>query len=172
MNPALQDASRSPAMDTSAPPARRLLVPLTADEDSRWGVAYARQLHAAGTDVEVCLLNVGETVHSWELLRSRTEAEIAAFQADRAASFIEEAGRSLGAEGILFRGLFRRGEVVFTLLDVAEELQCDEIVVPRSQGGLLGCLSRGIVADIRRRQRRIPIVTVDAGGRRVDDRRH
>lgn len=173
MNHARQEVSRRNAMDTSAAPSRRrLLVPLTADDDSRWGVAYALRLHAEGIDVEVCFLNVGETVTRWELLRSRTQAEIAAFQADRADAFIEDAARPLIAEGIPYRGLFRHGEIAFTILDTADELQCDEIVMPQPQGGVLDCLSRKRVADVMRHQRRIPVVAVDADGNRADSRLH
>jgi len=173
MNHARPQADHGIAMDTSAAPShRRLLVPLTADDDSRWGVAYALRLHAGGAEVEVCFLNVGEKVTRWELLRSRTQAEIAAFQADRADAFIEEAARPLVAEGIAYRGLFRHGEIVFTILDAADELQCDEIVMPQPQGGVLDCLSRRLVAEVKRRQRRIPVVTVDAEGRAADTRLH
>lgn len=171
MNPARQALSRS-AMESAPSPRHRLLIPLTADEDSRWGVAYARHLQAAGREVEVCFLNVGEAVTSWELLRSRTQAEIAAFQAERAEAFAEEAARPLVAEGIAHRALFRRGEIVFTILDVAEELACNEIVMPPPHRGMLGCLSRNLVAEVQRAQRMVPVVIVDAEGRPADAKLH
>ncbi len=61
----------------------RLLVPVNANDDSRWGITYALRLHAQGRAVEVCCLNVGEPVTQWEVLRFRTQADIARFQAER-----------------------------------------------------------------------------------------
>ena len=62
---------------------RRLLLPINASEESRWGLKYARQLHESGTPVEAILLNVGEPVTQWQVLRFRTQQEIAEFQSAR-----------------------------------------------------------------------------------------
>ena len=145
----------------------RVLVPINANEDSRWGIAYALGLHAAGTPVEVCLLHVGEPVTQWEVLRFRTQDEISRFQSERAQAFLADACQPLEARDISCRGHFRRGEVVFCILDLAEELACDEIVMPAPQGGLLGLLSKGIVAEVRQRVREGRIVLVDEAGNPV-----
>lgn len=144
--------------------ALRLLVPINANDDSRWGIAYALRLHAAGTAIEVCLLHVGEPVTQWEVLRFRTQDEISRFQSERAETFLEEARQPLAAQDISCRSYFRSGEVVFTILDAAEELACDEIVMPAPLEGLLGLLSKGIVAEIRERNRGSRIVLVDRTG--------
>ncbi len=142
----------------------RLLVPVNANDDSRWGIAYALRLHAQGRAVDVCCLNVGEPVTQWEVLRFRTQAEIARFQAERAQAFIEEACAPLSAERIPCRGFFKRGSVVFSILDTAEELACDAIVMPPPAGGLLGLLSKEIVATVMRKSRTVPVITVDRRG--------
>lgn len=142
----------------------RLLVPVNANDDSRWGIAYALRLHALGRAVEVCCLNVGEPVTQWEVLRFRTQAEIARFQAERAQAFIEEACAPLAAGRIPCRGFFKRGGVVFSILDTAEELACDAIVMPPPAGGLLGLFSKEIVAAVMRKSRAIPVITVDRHG--------
>lgn len=142
----------------------RLLVPVTAEDDSRWGVAYALRRHADRQQVDVCLLNVGEFIDQWEVLRYRTQAEIAAFQLDRAEGFFDEAAEPLRERGIPWRGIFRRGKIVFTILDAAEELGCHEIVMPRSDAGLFGILSRRVVSSVVRRRRNIPVILVDRDG--------
>ena len=143
---------------------KRLLVPINANEDSRWGAAYALRRREAGDEVEVCFLNVGEIITQWQVLRFRTQAEIAAFQAERAEAFIEEASQALLARDIPCRGYFKQGDIVFSILDTAEELQCDEIVLPLPHHGLGTLFSRDIVAAVARRQRDIPVVTVDRFG--------
>ena len=59
--------------NTSAiPPDAPALLPINANADSRWGVRYALQRQLEGTPVEVVLLNVGEFVTQWQVLRFRT----------------------------------------------------------------------------------------------------
>lgn len=143
----------------------RLLVPINANEDSRWGVTYALHLHDEGRSLEVCFLNVGEIITQWQVLRFRTQTEIAKFQAERAEAFIEEASQPLAAKHIPYRGIFKQGDIVFSILDTAEEMECDEIVMPLAHNGLLSVLSRDIVATVRRQQRDIPVVTINREGK-------
>lgn len=146
----------------------RILVPLNANDDSRWGVQYALRRHAEGRELEVIFLSVGEPITEWEVLRSRTQVEIAQFQAQRAEAFIEEAGIPLNAGSIPCRGLFKQGDVVFLILDAAEELACDEIVMPKPGSGLLHWLSRNISLKVKRQQRAVPVVLVDRTGAPVE----
>ena len=151
-----------------AAPSLHLLVPINAREDSRWALRYAAQRRRDGVRVEVVLLNVGEPVTQWEVLRFRTPQEITQFQSERAQAFIDEASAPLRERGIPVRGVFRQGEIVFSILDVAEEFACDEIVMPHHASCTLGGFLGGdIVSEVRRRQRDIPLVTVDAEGRPV-----
>lgn len=143
---------------------KRLLVPINANDDSRWGAAYALRRHEAGDEVEVCFLNVGEIITQWQVLRFRTQAEIGAFQAERADAFIEEASQALRDAGIQCRGYFKRGDIVFSILDTAEELQCDEIVLPLPHAGWGALLSRDLVAAIARGRRSVDVVMVDHAG--------
>jgi nucleotide-binding universal stress UspA family protein len=150
-----------------AVPMLKLLVPINAREDSRWALRYAAQRRRAGAHVDVVLLNVGEPITQWEVLRFRTQPEITQFQSERAQAFIDEASTTLHELGIPVRGVFRQGGIVFSILDVAEELACDEIVMPREAGALAAFFGGDIVAEVRRRQRGVPLVTVDADGRPV-----
>lgn len=142
----------------------RLLVPITAKEDSRWGVQYALRQHRNGKNVDVVLLNVGEPITQWQVLRFRTQQEIAQFQAERAEAFIEDAAKPLLAGNIPYRGVFKQGDVVFAILDAAEELDCDEIAMPVPKTGLRRHFGRDIVCAVMRRQRNVPVIAVDADG--------
>ena len=73
----------------------RLLLPIDATEESRWGIRYALHRHEEGQKIEVILLNIGEPITQWQILRFRTQQEIASFQSDRAQAFIDEASQPL-----------------------------------------------------------------------------
>ena len=143
---------------------RRLLLPICASEDSRWGIEYARQLKRAGTPVEAVLLNVGEPVTNLYVLHFRTQREIEEFQASRAQYFIDEASQQLAGDGIACRGVFRQGDLVFSILDAAEELACDEVVMPAERSALARLFGNGTSDRVRRRQRHVPVVQVDRQG--------
>ena len=150
----------------------RLLLPIDATERSRWGIRYVLARHRSGQAVEAALLFVGEPITSWQVLRFRTHEEIARFQSQRAHYLLEDAAQPLARNGIPFRALFREGEVVFEILDAAEQLDCSEIVLPAPLPRFLTLLSGDVVREVLRRRRGIPVVTVDEdgipNGRRAD----
>jgi hypothetical protein len=154
------------AMSTIEPRTKslRILVPINASEDSRWGIRYALRRHREGKPLEVILLNIGEIITQWQVLRFRTQQEIAQFQSERAQAFIEEASQLLTAENIPCRGLFKQGDIVFSILDAAEELDCDEIAIPTPKKWLSNLFSRDIVVDVQQQQRDVPVVVVNSQG--------
>jgi hypothetical protein len=143
---------------------RRFLLPIDATERSRWGIPYVRARHRAGQVTDVALLFVGEPITDWRVLRFRTHDEIARFQSQRAHFLLEEAAQPLVRDGIPVRALFREGELAFEILDAAEQLECSEIVLPTPPPRLLTLLSGDVVRAVLRRQRGIPVVTVDENG--------
>jgi hypothetical protein len=161
-----RDAANQGAKTDASPNTalRRLLLPIDATARSRWGIAYARALRRRGQAIEATLLSIGEPVTNWEVLRFRTHDEIARFQAERARYFLEEAAQPLTADGIPCRTLFREGEVVFEILDAAEQLDCTEIVLPAPAPRLIALFSDDTVRKILRQQRGIPVVIVDENG--------
>lgn len=142
----------------------RILIPINANEDSRWGIRYALRRQQEGRAVEVILLNVGEPITEWEVLRFRTQQEISRFQEESAQRFIGEATALLMTANISCRGIFSQGELVFSILDSAEQSGCHEIVMPRSIAGLSSCFSRNIVRAVKRGRRDIPVVVVNVEG--------
>ena len=145
----------------------RLLLPIDALDDSRWGIEYAWRRQQAGTRVEATLLNVGEPIRQWEVLRFRTQQEIADFQSERAEQFIADGRRRLDEHGVACHGVYKQGELVSTIIDTAEQLACDEIVMSAPHTFLGGLFSRRIVAALRRRRPNIPLVVVDRAGARL-----
>lgn len=146
----------------------RLLIPITAAEDSRWGIRYALRLKAEGSRIEVIFLNVGEIITDWQALRFRTQAELARFQSERAQAFIDEASALLLEHDIPFRGLFRRGNPVFCIPDVAEELDCHQIVLPLPSGSICKLFSQNITGTIMQKNHIARIIAVDQDGRPAD----
>jgi len=146
----------------------RLLIPVTAAENSRWGVRYALRLKEQGHQVEVIFLNVGEIITDWQALRFRTQAEIAEFQSQRAQTFIDEASSLLPARDVGFRGLFRRGDPVFCIPDTAEELDCNQIVMPLPAKRICSFFSKNVTATIMQKNNVVPVIIVDQDGRHAD----
>ena len=145
----------------------RLLVPINATDESRWGIRYALRQHREGKPIEVVLLNIGEPVTQWQVLRFRTQQEVAEFQALRAQSFIDDASAALVAENVPWRGLFRQGKRVFSILDAAEELECHQIVMPAPKKSVANIFCGGVVSGVRQEQRDVPLVVVNSAGEPV-----
>ena len=59
---------------------------------------------------------------------------------------------------------YREGDIVFQILDVAEQLECDEIVLPMPYPRWGRLLSLDIVREVTRRQRSVPVTTVNRQG--------
>ena len=141
---------------------RRLLIPLDATERSRWALRYALAHRDRVSHVD--LLFVAEPVTSLEVLRFRTQADIAAFQQQTARWLLEDAAQALQAAGISVASHFREGDVARQIVQTAEELGDDAIVLPPPHRRWLNFLTRGIVRRIVRHARATPIVHVDHGG--------
>ncbi len=65
---------------------------------------------------------------------------------------------------IEFAAYVRSGPIVFTILDAAEELACDEIVVPAQDNVWLRLLSRQVVTILMARQRSASLLAVGRNG--------
>lgn len=142
----------------------RVLIPINADTDSQNGVQYALRRQREGHGVYVALLNVGEPLGGFKHLRFRTQEEINRVQTRQAVSFFETAATPLEAAGLDYCCLFKEGDVVFSILDAAEQLECDEIAMPLPKPWWWSFLSREIVPLVVLNRRHIPVVTVDGDG--------
>lgn len=156
--PSLPTQSPAPAADRL-----RLLVPIGAGEISSAAVRYALRQEASGVAVQVCLLHVEEPPGQWELLRhARLNGRAVR---ERIEAALAQVAEPLEQRAIPYAGYLRAGGIVFAILDAAEELDCQRIVVPAPQTAWWRrLLSRDVVATLRERQRSVPVVTVSTDG--------
>jgi len=144
--------------------APKLLLPVDATQRSRWGIDYAIARRQSAPGVVISLLHVAEPVKAWQVLRFWTEQEARHFQTERANHLLEDAAEPLRRAGITVDTNYREGDIVFEILDVAEQLGCDEIVLPTPHSRLAGLFSTDVVREIFRRKRSVPVTTVDSRG--------
>lgn len=149
----------------------QLLIPVDATERSRWGLQYALRLRSKAVPLQVYLLFVAEPVTRLEVLRFRTHDEIARFQAESGRYILEDAAQSLAPAGIACEQVYREGDIVFQILDVAEQLGCDEIVLPEPRSPITSLLHRDVAREVLRQARDTLVITIDAQGRTKLDRR-
>lgn len=155
------------SQNTSAAPhpnGLKLLLPVDATERSRWGIRYALRRKRAGHEDNVFLLFVAEPVTNWEVLRFRTQEEVRHFQAEQGQYLLEDAAQPLALAGIPVRQNYREGSIVFQILDVAEQLDCGEIVLPMPRSRWSSLFSTDVVREVVRLKRGIPVCTVNADG--------
>lgn len=142
----------------------KLLVPIDATERSRWGIQYAKQCWASGRDVEVVLLAVAEPITSWQVLRFLSQERVRLLQAERARYLLEDAAQALRKDGVAVQMHYKEGDIAFEILDAAEQLECDEIVLPAPYPTWKRLFAPDIVPEVLAGQRSVPVVTVNAAG--------
>lgn len=156
------DPSGATEITRHLPMQRRQLIPVKTSKDAVWAVDYVRRQISRGGVVSACLLHIDEDPPPW-----RTHAGKLATHNQRSYRRLDifaEAMSMLDGTDIEIAAYLRSGPVVFSILDAAEELDCNEIIVPAPQTGLLRLLSRDIVTMLIAKQRAVPVVTVDRRG--------
>ena len=142
----------------------RLLLPVDATERSRWSIAYVLALDRRKTPVEVHLLFVAEPITNLHVLRFRTRTEIAAFQRQYGQWQLDDAIVPLRQSGIPVRTHFREGNIAFEIVDCAEQVACDRIVLPKPHPRWMRLLGGDVVREVIERSVTVPVVTVDRDG--------
>jgi hypothetical protein len=144
---------------------KRLLIPVAASERSRWGVRYALRQQGSGQSVRVVLLFVADPVSAAEVVRFRTHVERARAQAASGAQVLHDAAQPLVAAGVSCQEVYREGDIVAQIGDVAEQLDCDAIVLPRPHARITKLLARDVVREVLKRGGKgVPVVTTDSRG--------
>lgn len=142
----------------------RILIPINADADSRNGVQYALRRQREGYSVDAVLLHIAEPIGGLKHLRHRTRTDITRVQTQQATHFFEVASAPLEAAGLAYCCLYKEGDVVFSILDAAEQQGCDEIAMPLPKPWWWSFLTREIVPLVVLNRRHIPVLTVDDEG--------
>lgn len=141
---------------------RRQLIPVKTSKDAVWAVEYVTHLIGRGWAVSACLLHIDEDQTQWQTLPGGLASHNR--RSHRKHDIFAEAMSMLEGTDIEIAAYLRAGPVVFSILDAAEELDCNEIIVPAPQTGLFRLLSRDIVTTLIAKQRAVPVVAVDRRG--------
>ncbi len=112
--------------------------------------------------MSVCLLHVDESPTRWQV--SIGGAKASNEKRRRTVQVFSAAVRMMEGLDIEFAAYVRSGPIVFSILDAAEELACDEIVVPAQDNVLLRLLSRQVVTILMARQRSARLLAVGRNG--------
>ena len=121
----------------------RLLVPIQEGEDSSAVIAQVIEL-AKQQPISVYLLNVRTPLPSY-VARFIPATEREAFHHENGMRAMQTAIAKLDEAGIAHREEVRVGNKAETILEVAREKHCAEIVVDGHGGGLLGGLGLGSI---------------------------
>lgn len=149
---------------SSSKPRVKLLIPIDGSERARWGLQYARARARRGDELSVELLFVAEPIQNWQVLRFWTRRQVASFQSERGHFLLEDAERFLREAGIPVQSHFREGDAAYQILDAAQALNCQEIVLPAPEQGWLHRLDRNIAREIQGKHPLVRLVVVDAKG--------
>jgi nucleotide-binding universal stress UspA family protein len=136
-----------------------LLMPIKRAGDVIYGARYARRLREWGIAVKINVLHVTPADAAFAALRPRRHADSEAEELLREATLYLERWR-LGCSSFIFSG-----DVVFSILDAAEMLDCQEIVLPAVAAGRwqrLFCCD--VTRRIARASRSATVVLADPDG--------
>jgi hypothetical protein len=140
-------------------------LPLKNAAEVEGAIEYAIRRRAQARMVAVRLLHIEEAAAHWQMLVGGITATATRQRCHQ--DIFAKTLRRLEGLDIEYAAYIRSGPIVFTILDTAEELECDEIVVPAPGTGLMSLWSRDIVLTLLARQRAVPVVAVDKHGMAV-----
>lgn len=135
-----------------------LLMPIKRVADVIYGARYAKRLLDWGIEVKIHLLHVTQAGTS----------PVSAPEHDTpAAALLREAALYLSRSQLDYRTFIFSGDVVFSILDAAELLNCQEIVLPAVKTGAWPRLFSGDIAGrITRSKRGATVVLAEPDGMR------
>ena len=158
-------SSRAMADPGPAPEAnrcRRLLVPVKQLGDVEAALAYVTRSYGAAP-VRLLLLHVKSPPSALALLDVPAQHAMAA-EEGAAGALLARAGRQCEARALQHSSFILSGDVAFSILDAAESLDCDEIVMTRRGDWMRRLFSSETVRKVERMRRHVPLVLVDAAG--------
>lgn len=143
------------------PSSRRLLIPVKNAEGAIGAISYAIRRRAEGFVIRVFLLHVKETFPAWLPMAGDS---LPASKSGESKGVFTELMQMLEGLDIEVSVYVRYGPLVFSILDAAEELDCDEIVVPAPHKGPFRILSHNVVANLLAQRRSVHVVAVSKHG--------
>ena len=130
----------------------KILVPVDGSSASLDAVQHALQLIREGLQASVVLANVQEPASLWELLRVHDAEQIEAICRSAGEHSLQEAAALCQAAGAEFVQEIAQGEPAATLHDIAEEQDCDLVVMGargkgQTPGTRLGSVAHALLHD-------------------------
>ena len=141
---------------------RRLLVPVKQLSDVDAALAYVGRLYGAAL-VRLLLLHVKPPPSAHTLLDAPAQQAMAA-EEGAASTLLAQAGLQCEAHALQHSSFILSGDIAFSILDAAESLDCDEIVMPRRSDWIRRIFSSETVRKVARMRRHVPLVLVDPDG--------
>jgi K+-sensing histidine kinase KdpD len=144
--------------------AMQLLVPINAAGNVIHGARYAKHLVAQGLRVKIILLHVTKPRRE-ETSFGSFSSNIDLIEEQQAEALLKEAALFLNESHLSHRTYIISGDVVFSILDAAELLNCDQIILSAmKRRSWLRPFSSDIVGKIAHAARSVSVVTVDSNG--------
>ena len=158
----IESSDRKNRIELGREQPRRLLLPIDATERSQGPLRYALERRSEVEHVD--LLAVAERIIYPQMLRFRTQAELSELQNEAAVWLLEHAAKPLQDAGLRVARHFREGNIVAEILEAAEQLGSDAIVLPAPRPLWMNLLGRSVVREVLRRPRATAIVLVSKEG--------
>ncbi|WP_317204891.1 universal stress protein [Janthinobacterium sp.] len=158
-------SQRRAAPAGAADAALLLLLPIKRAGDVVYGARYAKRMLEWGIRVKVHLLHVTPAGADAAALFGAADPERALREA-RAAAMLDEATLYLSRSGIEHSTRIVCGDLVFSILDAAELLDCREIVLPAAKAGAWRLFSGDLARRLARASRSANVVLADPHGMR------
>jgi nucleotide-binding universal stress UspA family protein len=124
----------------------KILLPVDGSEGSARAARHVAGLAAMARDLEVHLVNVQPPGDDWMVRRMIKPDELAKMEREWSESAIAPARAILKAAGVVCVDHAIQGEIAQTIVRLAGELSCDQIVMGTSGRSALGDLVLGSVA--------------------------
>lgn len=145
----------------------RLLVPVKRLSDLEVALTYVAQL-PGDPPVRVFLLHVTPAAPCGKLLDAQAQQSMAAEECG-ASALLAQAARHCDAHALQHSSYILSGDVAFSILDAAELLGCDGIVMARRTDWLRRIFSSETMRKVERLRRHVPLLLVDPGRMALKD---
>jgi nucleotide-binding universal stress UspA family protein len=127
----------------------KIMVPVDGSEEALDAVRYALRLRDEGLQISLVLANVQEPMYLYEIVMARDAELLRRIGAEVSEHALGNAESLVKDSGIDYEMVAGTGDPSHTLVDLAEDYQCDMIVMgSRGLGrraSLLGSVSQGVL---------------------------